>query len=490
MYRTSRIHIPSFVLSALWATAVAVAVARPAVAQPAASAELAPPELPFALAQARSFAGSITYVGRQVSGKRILAVHGQLLVSAGGWSLKETGPGSELRAGPGGATLRSHSATFTVDDALEADALVNSWAVALGQLNAGPLTASRGTPHAWSGAGGVRVYLDAAGARMLGISNSTSRLNESFVFGDWVEIDGIAMPQRILRLRGGAADAAFSIDSYAVTRNSFAYAPTGAQPAQANAATGPASAQRGAQKRTADTARTTARFFNLFAILALGLLAMAWLRRDAFTGYVCRRLAADARAFRDAGTSVFVSPEGAMYFDGCTYRVGTLFYGRAARVQTSPLFLRVSTSGTGHAIVVAKKFRPLNRRRPAGFSLVEVMVAMAVFALVVVGGVFPALISISQADAFAARRATAIRLASNALTDEELAAAYGAAIDDGSATATQDGMQVTVTVTPSQLAGAHDVSVAVSDSSHTLARVATVLGPPVPTPPPQSASLR
>jgi type II secretory pathway pseudopilin PulG len=136
---------------------------------------------------------------------------------------------------------------------------------------------------------------------------------------------------------------------------------------------------------------------------------------------------------------------------------------------------------------MARKF-PLpnaSRRTKAatGFTFIEALVSAALFAVVIVAAVFPALIALAQADRVAAQHETANEIAANALADEEAALAYGSSIDDTSATSVIGGMTLTVTLTPASISGLHNVVVQVADSSgRTLSQIATMIGPPVPAP--------
>src|SRR6202022_4228844 len=138
-------------------------------------------------------------------------------------------------------------------------------------------------------------------------------------------------------------------------------------------------------------------FTELLALLMIALGIVGWTRRDALMDHLSRRLAADSRAWRREGVSVFVSPEGVLFFEGRPYRVGAAFYGRPALIQSSPLFIRVSAPGESRVLVLARKSqlraRPVvARRSPTGFTLIEALAASAVFATVVVAAVFPTLL--------------------------------------------------------------------------------------------------
>ena len=114
------------------------------------------------------------------------------------------------------------------------------------------------------------------------------------------------------------------------------------------------------------------------------------------------------------------------------------------------------------------------------------LAAFAVFAppgAVIVAAVFPTLVVLAHADRVAAQRETALQIASNALVDEESALAYGFSIHDSSGSFGVEGMQLTVTVSPASLTGLHQITAQVNDASGAiLARIATMVGPPVPAP--------
>jgi hypothetical protein len=118
--------------------------------------------------------------------------------------------------------------------------------------------------------------------------------------------------------------------------------------------------------------------------------------------------------------------------------------------------------------------------------MIENIVAMGLFAAVVVGAVYPTLVVMANGDRIARTQTDAVRLAANALNDEEIASAYGTVTDDS--VRMQDGaLTVVVTVGPSQsgVAGAHDIDVAVEDvTGRALAHAITTVGPAVPAPPP------
>jgi len=448
--------------------------------------------MPQAIAQAQSFDGRIEYDAARTDVPGAPIVHGVLDISGPHWQLAENGPGYLLNAGDGGARLHSASGDATLDDPFEADALANPWAIVLGRLHAERWSAVPGSARIWTSSSNLRAYLDPTGQHVDGIDDRIGSQILSLTFDGWTDVDGLDLPQGIVRLRNGAAVSSFSVVRYSVLRLAPQRADAVAQPLDAaRHQTNTLPALTLHPMSGADASAGWSNFFRACEFLLLAILIVAWLRRDAFLAGACRRLARDPRAFKDEGISVFVSPEGTLYFDGCEYRVGAQYYSRPTTVQTSPLFLRVSAKGVTHAVVLPRRLPPpqraLARTRMAasvrGLSLIEVLVAMSIFTLVVVAGVYPTLILIAKANAFAATRAAAIRLAENALTDEEAACAYGAVVADGTATTSADGLTVAVTVRSSAVTAAHDILVDVTDAGgFDLVRLATTVGPPVPVP--------
>jgi hypothetical protein len=367
------------------------------------------------------------------------------------------------------------------DDPLDVDAIANAWAVLLASVAGGqPVRDPGGT--SWMTAAGTRIYLDSSQTDVIGATDTRS--SASYAFDQWIIVDGIRLPQSIVRLRDGVAVASFVIDGYEVDQTTNT----------AQSALRVASARNYVQPLLPPTPGPPARpsGFALFALavaafaVALGLVA--WFRRDALVDYFSGRLADDPRAWRDEGINVFVSPEGVLSLDGRSYRVGSAFYARRVLVQSSALFIRVSSPAVPRALVLARKsplaVRPTAARRPSGgFTLVEALAASAVFAAVVVAAVFPTLIVLAHADRLAAQHERALQIATNTLADEQTALAYGLGITDESRVTTVEGMTVTETLSPASVAGLHTLSVDVADTAGlTLARVVTQIGPPVPTP--------
>jgi type II secretory pathway pseudopilin PulG len=162
-------------------------------------------------------------------------------------------------------------------------------------------------------------------------------------------------------------------------------------------------------------------------------------------------------------------------------------------VQSSPLFLRIGAREVPRAVIVARKFRVpalriamIERSRSTGFSLIENIVAIGLFSMVIVGAVYPTLAVMANGDRIARTQSDAVRLAANALNDEEIASAYGA-VNVGTMK-TQNGaltLVVTVEVSKSGVAGAFDIDVAVLEpGGRTLAHAISTVGPPVQAPPP------
>ena len=445
-----------------------------------AHADTAP--LPAAIADVVSFRGHLRYQAHPADDPRA-TIAGVLVVNSDAWSLEERSTHMEVFTSSEQSWLRNGSQTVVFDDPLDVDAIANSWAVLLA-TNAGerPLRDAGGT--SWTTRAGARIYLNPPQTDVIGAVDTRPDAGSSFAYDQWITLNGVRLPQSIVRMRDGVTVASFVIDGYQVDwetggRKSVAAAVS----AQRDSHTTPGSAPTEAAARSAWTP---------FGILIIGLVGalgvVAWARRDALMDHLLRRLAYDPRAWRREGVNVFVSPEGVLFFEGRPYRVGALFYGRTALVQSSPLFIRVSAPGESRVVVLARKFslhvrRTVARRSPTGFTLIEALAASAVFAAVIVGAVFPTLIVLAHADRLAAQRELALRIATNTLADEQAALAYGFAIKDESNVITVDGMNVTESLTPAGVAGLHNLAVEVADASgQTLARVVTEIGPPVPTP--------
>jgi hypothetical protein len=157
------------------------------------------------------------------------------------------------------------------------------------------------------------------------------------------------------------------------------------------------------------------------------------------------------------------------------------------------LFLRVSAPGVPRASILPRKFRPIDlgiasrrTRKSAAraYTLVETIVATALFASIILFGIYPALAALSRADALAQARSLAVIIASNALSDEQAADYYDGGAPQGTTVTDVDGLVLTVTVTANGFRGARDLDITVTDGGgDTLASVASMLGPPVKAPP-------
>jgi len=120
----------------------------------------------------------------------------------------------------------------------------------------------------------------------------------------------------------------------------------------------------------------------------------------------------------------------------------------------------------------------------AGFTLVETIVATALFAAIVLLVVCPSIAAVAHADAMAGERSEAVIIASNALADEEAASEYGAGASVGDATTTIDGLTLTVTVSPGTIRDESDLDIVVNDSGgNVLVHVVSWLGVPIDAPP-------
>ena len=443
---------------------------------------------PSVLNRFAGFTARIDYAGHRIDRANAPEIEGSATVVSGRFSISERGPNYELNATPDGVTVRSGRLDLHASDPLDADVLVNAWTMAVAALSRGEVV--RRSATAWQAAPGIVVYLDEGGSGIAGMSgHDAGRL--AFTFSAWSDLGGALFPTRIVRLRNGVTDAIFQIDRLDVVR-----AGTETGLASTETSTRPFAAFPTRTRESLASSAAPARAFfpwlpvlTAFGSFLLAIGVVAWLRRDAFSTFVCGRLAADPRGWRHASSAAFVDADGALHFEGNTYRVGPKFYARSVEVQLSPLFIRVSAPGISWAVVLPRRLpRPVPRRRmrkaiAAGLSVVETLVGTAFFATVMVGAVFPALTAVARADFVAAQKRAAIIAAVNALTDEEMACAYGVSAPTGTSTQTLDGLTVAITVTASAVAGARDIRVAASDSSgHVLATLATTVGPPVPAP--------
>lgn len=447
-------------------------------------------EQPQALKAAHAFRGTIGYVAYRASappsGPQTNApIHGAVTITGSGWSMEERFPGQTLHVSSDGSWIRSGAGTLFFDDPFVVGAIANAWAPVLAQLALDAPAAQSG--NAWVTADGTRIYAGATGD-VTGIVDAPSRSGVAYSLGGWTDVDGLALPEEVLRLVDGASDAAFHITEYHVAWATAPNARGAAQPDfAAAAAVGPQAAA------SAASALVWRRFFSMFGFLLIAAAAVAWLWRDALTERLCAKLATDPRRWRGAGSSVFVTSDGVLLFDGQRYRVGAQFYNRVTNVYTSALFLRVAAQGVPTSVVLPRRFgapsvlqrseRRHVRTAGNGFSLIESLVASALFSLVIVAVIFPTLIVLSQTDKLAAVRQRALRLAANTLVDEQAALAYGTIQDDHQTRRFGD-LSVSVELKPAPSpGGAHVLAVAVADKDgRELVRLATLVGPSVPPP--------
>jgi len=154
--------------------------------------------------------------------------------------------------------------------------------------------------------------------------------------------------------------------------------------------------------------------------------------------------------------------------------------------------VRVSSPAVPHVVILPRKFTRIelgvaargSRKHAPGFTLIETMVATALFAGVVLLAVYPAIAAVARADAVARERAEAVVLASNALADEEAVSAYDTSGSFGKTTTSVDGLTTTVTVSPGTIRDESDLDVVVTDSTgDVLAHVVSWLGVAVGAPP-------
>jgi prepilin-type N-terminal cleavage/methylation domain-containing protein len=439
--------------------------------------------VPASIAALSSFRGRVDYTMHRTD-RAGAVISGSLSLGTDGWTLTERSFAGTLHASNEQSWIQQGARPYYFDDALTVDALGNAWLVLLAQGAGQPVRADP-SGQSWMIGSNLRVYQDSRG-RIAGLVDARPDVDVSFSFDDWITVNGLAVPQTIVRLRAGLVDAAFAVDSYQVT---WAATTGGSGSAAWRSLPIEAATTAASPLPPGEGERAWRWFGGLFALLFCGIALAAWFRRDALVSSIGRFVLDDPRAFCDEGVSVFVSPEGILSFEGQRYRVGSDFFNRATRVQSSPLFLRISAPGTSRTLIIARKFsaRWLGVRRHArGFTLIEAMVATAVFATIIVAAVLPTFIVLAQADRVAALHETAAQVAANTLVDEESALEYlgasGRSISDTSATTTIDGMQVTVTVSPSTPAAMHQVTVLVNHDGELLASIASMVGPPVPAP--------
>lgn len=453
------------------------------------SARAAAPQsyMPPALASMRDFRGRIDYTVER-DGQSIV-VDGTLIVDDKGWILDERARSFDLHADPKSASMKPPSGdAIIVDDLFDSDALSNAWAPLLGE-SATSAVARTDSPARWVD-GDLRIFLDPAGSQVIGFRET--RDDVAYTLDDWWAVGPLDVPHRILRLRDGEPSASYTVRDY-VVRPAVEGQGHPAKPAAGLVSTNENSpALRPENFPPIDVAWPQRAAAIAFAIFALALGIVAWSRRDALIGALCDRMARDPRGWRTAGITVFVEPDGTMTVDGSRYRVGPHFYNRAALVQHSILFVRVTAPAVPHVVILPRKFtrvelgvrgRP-SRKAATGFTLIETMVATALFAGVILLAVFPAIAAVARADSIASERAEAIVLASNALTDQETASAYETSPTYGTTTTTADGLTVTVSVSAGTIRDESDLDIAVTDSSgDVLAHVVTWIGAGVGAPP-------
>jgi hypothetical protein len=480
---TSLDRFPFFPMLALLIVASCGVPAR-ALTPPLATA------IPPALADLRGFRGRIEYTAQRDGLPATQAVSGSITVSEHGWILVERGVRYELRADSQTASVDVGGQTIAVDDVLASDALSNPWAAALGTIASESLDSGPATSE-WSSVG-LHVFVDTTGAKLVGVSEGGAHTDVSFILDDWSKSGTLEVPGHILRLRSGIPEAGITLSGYRVIA---------AVPGKPASDVG-AAATDGKQKT--DNAPTLVGVTDaalswgvtaaaaLACVLVLCLFAVAWTRRDTLVEAWCRRIARDPRGWRRAGVSVFVEPNGKLAFDGMTYRVGPHFYGRAALVQCSTLFVRISAPGAPRVVILPRKFTPADlgvrvpgeRRASTGFTLIETLLATALFATVVLGAIYPAVTAVARANAMAAERSRAVVIAANALADEETINEYDGGAPQGSATSVSDGLTLTITVSSGSMRGISDLDVSVADANGVvLAHLASLLGVPVKAPP-------
>ena len=445
--------------------------------------QAAPGSLPVALAHLVSFRGQLSYTAHPVDDPSDV-IDGSLEVDPSGWSLDEASVRYRLHASSRGSWLRTQTMTLAFDDPLRMDALANSWAVVLASAGTERLQHEPGG-SSWISRTGLRIYLDASGMQVLGVSDLQGSL--SYSYGDWTQVGGLDLPRSIVRLRAGTPYGSYVIDDY---RAQWSPGPADVRATTVDAAA-PRASVAAQSLAPAETNARGLRLFNImFVLAACALLVALFLRRDVLIERISRRISHDPRAWKEAGVTIFVSPEGVLTFQGCMYRIGPMFFNRPVIVQTSPLFIRVSAPGEARSLIIARKFAPPlpgARRAQAGFTLIEALTASALFATVIVAAVFPALVVLARADAIAASHELALRIAANALTDEEAALAYapfGSAISDDAKVVLVDGMTVSERVETASPSSLHTLTIDVRDGGgQSLAHLVTMVGPPVPPPP-------
>jgi type II secretory pathway pseudopilin PulG len=476
---------PNFLFSALLCACVCAGTAAPILAAPTGYA---------ILDNARSFRGRITYVAHRLDAVSAPRIAGTLIIGNALWSVEERSSSAVATASRSGGTLRGGGFNTSVDDPLAAGAIANAWALAMGTLSEDPPLRSATEDAVWQSRN-YRFYLNDTRDVIQGLADTAGSGDVSFAFDDWVDVDGMQLPQRVMRLRDGAPEALYEVQEYGVLRAPLI---ASAPPAPRARMLPDGEGSNGLLPPqppiiTPHPNFPWQLFSSAFGLLLLGIFIVAWTRRDAFVEALRARVQVDPRGWRARGVSVFVTSDGRMWFDGAEYVVGPQFFGRRATVQSSALFLRIGAREVPRAVIIARKFRipalrlaEVDRTRSAGFSLIENVIAIGLFSIVVVGAVYPTLAVMATGDSIARTHSDAVRIAANALNDQEIASAYGAVIE-GTARMQDGALTVVVTVEPSEsgVADAHDIDVAVQDATgRTLAHAISTVGPAVQAPPP------
>lgn len=476
---------PGFLFSAILCAAACVGASSPA---------LGAPEGYAILDNAHAFRGRITYVVRRTDALPAPRIAGMLTIGNTFWSVDERSADAIATADNNGGSLQGGGLSTGVDDPLAAGAIANGWAIAMGTLSESPAIRASAGNAVWRSAA-LRLYLDDARENVFGLADTAGSSDVTFAFDDWLDVGGVRLPQHAMRLRAGVPEASYSIEEYSVRRTQVLAAmpssPHTKKPSEGTGDSGLVAVQPPIElQRISFPWRMLS---SLFGTLLLAVFIVAWTRREAIIEVLRDRVQHDPRGWQSRGVSLFVTSDGRLWYDGAEYKVGAQFYGRQACVQSSPLFLRIGAREVPRAVVVARKFRipalrsgKAWRARAAGFGLIENVVAIGLFALVVVGAVYPTLAVMASGDRIARIHDDAVQLAANALNDEEIASAYGT-VSDGVVRTREGEYTVVVTVGVSQtgLDGAHDIDVLVEDSNgRSLAHAISTVGPAVPAPPP------
>jgi type II secretory pathway pseudopilin PulG len=476
---------PSSVFSAILCTLACAGAAAPILAAPTGFA---------ILDDARAFRGRITYVAHRTDTMPAPRIAGTLSIGNARWAVEERSTSAVASAGSDGGTLQGGGLNTGVDDPLAAGSIVNAWALAMGTLSQVPPAHTPATDADWQSAN-IRLYLNDTRDAVQGLADTAGAGDVTFALDDWIDVDGIRLPSHVMRLRDGAPEATYLVEEYTVLRApvlaAIASLPRAKTISDAAGGNGILAPQPPVEFQHRDFPWRLVS--SAFGLLLLGVMVVAWTRRDAFVEMLRTRVQVDPRGWKARGVSVFVTSDGRMWFDGAEYLIDPQFYGRRAIVQSSPLFLRIGAREVPRAVIVARKFRVpalriamIERSRSTGFSLIENIVAIGLFSMVIVGAVYPTLAVMANGDRIARTQSDAVRLAANALNDEEIASAYGA-VNVGTMK-TQNGaltLVVTVEVSKSGVAGAFDIDVAVLEpGGRTLAHAISTVGPPVQAPPP------